>query len=459
MDEELAYTDVTGLVRRIATGEVSPTEVISAILARIERLNPLLNCYLSLNPAALDEARNFDRRKSAGERPGPLAGVPLSVKDLILTHDLPTTAGSKVYGKGITARKDAPVVAALKAAGAIHLGKTNLQEFAYGVTNENEHFGPARNPWAPSRICGGSSGGSAAALAAGLCHISLGTDTRGSIRIPSACCGTTGLKPTRGLVPTGGVIPLSWSLDHVGPMSRSARDLRLILPLLTGSETAGPDPPRTDLRTLRVGLCPYYFQNLDTRVAEAISSAVDVLAGLGAEIREVKMGSLDSALEASDVIAKTEAITFHHRHLLAKPEAYGPKVRARLEGGYSVSGREFVEAQRARARTTREFRAVFESTDLLLAPALPIPAPPLGTSEVQIDGRSEWIVRSFVRLNAPQNMAGVPALVMPCGLSEKEKLPIGVQLIGWRNRDSLLIEVAELFQSVTGWHQCRPPLR
>jgi aspartyl-tRNA(Asn)/glutamyl-tRNA(Gln) amidotransferase subunit A len=322
------------LAAAIRNRRVSATEVTAAALDRIDRLNPSLNAYLAVfDEGARRAAARVDRARGT---PGPLCGVPVSIKDLILTTDAPTTAGSRIYGAGQVADRDALLVRRLRRAGAIVLGKTNLHEVALGVTTVNEHFGPARNPWDTRRMSGGSSGGSAVALAAGLGPLSIGTDTRGSIRIPAACCGITGLKPTRGLVPLDGVLPLSPTLDHAGPMARTAGDGALLLGVL-----AGGDPLRFVRAThrvprrLRLGISAFHLRDLDGEVQRVIETALRRLGRIGGRLREVRVGGVAEAHAASARISAPEAYAVHETVLRERPDGFGPPARggARVERG------------------------------------------------------------------------------------------------------------------------------
>ena len=455
--ESLVFSGIAETADRIADGEISPVEVVEAVLQRIERLNPKLNAYITVIEESLQEARVMEQLMAQGKAAGSLLGVPLSVKDLVLTRGTPTTAGSKIYGEGIASGGDALLVRRLRQAGAILVGKTNLHECAFGVTNENEHFGPARNPWDLERVTGGSSGGSGAAVASGLCHGSIGSDTRGSIRIPSTCCGITGLKPTLNLVPMKGVVPLSHSLDHVGPMARSVEDVARMLGPLVGGSKDYTQALRLPVDSLRLGVCEYYFRNLDAEIQGAVNEAVRVFKDAGVEVREVEIGCLDEALEASDIITRAEAVAYHDSHLRERPELMGTAVRQRIEAGYAVTGMEYVRSGQTQARVREQFRKVFGQVDCLIGAALPAFPPPLGENHVLIDQDEESVVHAFVRTNAPQNMAGIPALVFPCGFS-KAGLPVGLQLIAGRHREDILFRLGAHFQGASDWHLRRPPL-
>jgi aspartyl-tRNA(Asn)/glutamyl-tRNA(Gln) amidotransferase subunit A len=441
---------LAALARAIAARRLSPVEVVDAALERIERMNPVLNAYLTVNPRARVAARAAERTVAAGRPLGPLHGVPISVKDLILTRGMPTTAGSRVFGNGLPGDLDAAVVRRLRRAGAIILGKTNLHEIAMGVTTVNEHFGAARNPWDRERIAGGSSGGSAVAVAAGLDWGSVGTDTRGSIRIPAAACGVTGLKPTYGLVPTEGVVPLSPSLDHVGPLARSVEDAAILLGVMAGrgrlteAWRAALDAPVTGLR---LGVCEYWLGDLDPAIAAAVRDALALFRRAGCEVQEVSLPELEGAQEASGVITSAEAIAWHDEHLRRNAEGYGPLVRARLERGRDITALAYLGAVERQQRLARGFDRVFGEVDCLVGAVLP--AFPPGIEE------DRPVLEAFTRLNSPANMGGVPALALPAGAGENG-LPIGLQLMAGRGREEVLFRLGAWYQRETGWHLRRP---
>jgi len=444
----------------VARRALSPTELVDAVLERIDRLNPELNAFLTVTgPPAREAARAAERRltRRSANRP-PLLGIPISLKDLILSVDAPTTAGSKLFGKGLPPERDAPVVRRLRRAGAVIVGKTNLHECAYGVTTVNEHFGPARNPWNREAVAGGSSGGSAVAVAAGMGAGSLGTDTRGSIRIPAACCGITGLKPTFGLVPTDDVVPLAPTLDHVGPMTRSVEDAALLLGAMTGGGAGLSRLLRAVDRKpgrLRIGVASYYLDDAEPDVIRAIETAIRVCRDLKWEIFELEVPALDQALEASRVIVASEALAFHDQSLRERPEAYGPLVRSRLEGGRSLSAVDLVRAEQQRVLLTEAFAEVFQNVDLLIAPTLPCTAPPIGVSTLDIGGQGRSISEVFCQYNAPQNVIGVPALSIP-GRFAKNGMPVGLQLIGSWRQDARVLAAGAALQRETDWHLERP---
>lgn len=449
--------DAVQLAQAIRSKQLSPLELVEAVLARIARYNPLLGAYLTVfEEEARSAARRAERDVMAGRELGLLHGIPISVKDLIETVEGPTTGGSRLYGAGIRSGRDALVVQRLRRAGAIVLGKTNLHELAYGVTTVNEHFGPARNPYDRERMAGGSSGGSAVAVAAGLGPLSLGTDTRGSIRIPAACCGITGFKPTqRSVRELGrGVIPLSRTLDHVGPMARSAAECALMLEAMIRNWKRPQYWPA--VKGLCLGVDEYYLRDLDTEVQRALEEGLAVLRRMGCRVREVAIPALDSALRNSGVIASVEALAEHYDRMRGAPsDAIGPRVRARLEKGAEHSGVDYLHALRGRIEVAKAFRRVFEKVDCLIAATVPVPAPLLDATTLAMGCGQRGIVEAFTRYNAPQNMAGVPALALPCGRS-RDGLPLGWQIVGPEGRDDLVLALGVAYQRETDWHLRRP---
>ncbi|MEO8450818.1 MAG: amidase [Gemmatimonadota bacterium] len=458
MDSSLFYLGIRELRALIARRKVSPAELVTALSARIAALNPDLNAYLAISDGLEDAAREAEKQARA-RRGGALLGVPISVKDIILTRDARTTAGSRLFGEGLPPTRDAPVVQRLRKAGAIIVGKVNLHEVAYGVTTVNEHFGAARNPWAFDRVSGGSSGGSAVAVAAGLCSGSVGTDTRGSIRIPAACCGVTGLKPTYGVISTEDVVPLSHSLDHVGPMGHSVDDVATLFGIMSGKASLiakSLGALKGKAKGLRIGVSSYHMRDLDPEIERAIRAAADTFRRLGCTVTEVDIPELDGAQHASVVICSAEAAAYHEPHLRATPQRYGPAVRERLEKSFQWTGVDYVRAEQKQVAVAEAFRHVFGEVDCLLGGVLPAFPPLVGDDTVTVGGRETGVVDAFTRLNSPQNVAGVPALAIPCGFGATG-LPIGCQLIAGGGREDLLFRAGALYQAATDWHSRRPP--
>jgi len=464
---DLAFLSIDQAAKLLEKKEISPVELVEACLARIERLNPHLNSFITVIPdRARREARAAQRDIARAKWKGPLHGIPISLKDNIWSRGIRTTAGSKILADFVP-KADSDVAARLKRAGAILLGKTNLHEFAYGVTNDNPHFGPARNPWNRERITGGSSGGSAAAVASGMCLASVGSDTGGSIRIPSALCGVAGLKPTFGLVSVQGIVPLAGSLDHAGPIARSATDVCVILEALAGEY---PRPAaRPDYRKLRRMLPKrlrlgwpdeYFFDRVDAEVRRLIEDAVAIFQSVGAEIKKVKMPRLKAALlPATNDIALAEATLYHESqgYFPARAADYGDDVRKRLELGAQVSAVDYLRGLAKKRDAEADFERVFERADAIVAPSTPIAAPRIGETEIKIDGEKETVRSALVRLNRPVNFTGHPAISVPCGFTQ-DGLPVAMQLIGPRWSEARLLAIAAAYENATEWHQRRPPL-
>lgn len=454
---ELWRLGVAGLSDGFRAGRFSPVEVAEAVLERAESTGSELRAFTALDAdAALEDAGRATRELARGAGHRPLLGVPFTVKDLIRTRGLPTTGGSRALGDGgLPGDRDAHAVAGLRRAGAVLIGKTNLNEFAYGVTGENEHYGRVLNPWSRERMTGGSSAGSAAALAAGIGAASVGTDTRGSIRIPASCCAVTGFKPTRHLVPTDGLLPLSPSLDHVGPMARSVEDVALLLGAMTKPgnlpEDYAPALERS-VEGLTLGLCRFFFEGLEPEVEAAVRTAVETLVELGLRVREVEVPELEESLEASGVIAAAEAAAVHEDRVRDRRQDFGEAMLRRLEKGYDLGAVELVRGRAAAERLREAYRKTFEEVDCMAGPTLPgLPARADGSTMTVASGREEWVVDASCRLNAPQNVTGAPAISVPCGFSGDE-LPIGLQIWAAPGDDETVLAVAHRYQQATGWH-------
>ncbi|MFN0177616.1 MAG: amidase [Gemmatimonadales bacterium] len=456
-------TDLTNLGLREAAAligkrRLSPGELLEAILARIDQ-HQQLGAFISVfaDSARLQATEAATRLE--GRRPARLLeGIPVSVKDLILAKEGPTTMGSRMLGDGMPAGQDAAVVAKLRRSGAVLLGKCNLHEVALGVTTVNEHFGPARNPWDLTRVAGGSSGGSAAAVAARLGPGSIGTDTRGSIRIPAACCGITGFKPSYGLIDTEGVLPLAATLDHVGPMARSVEDAALLLGAMTGRPAFAARARRAvdrKPRRLTIAVADYFFVDADPEVAALVEKAINQLQRQGHRLVATDIAELEPAMEASRIIVLAEAIAFHDEHLRRNPEGYGPNLRSRLEGGYQLSALQYVHAEEKRVLLIAAFSELFRQVDCLLTPTLPIPAVPIGTQSVTLAGREVSLSEVYCRYTAPENMTGVPALSVPCGFT-KGGLPVGLQMVGGMGRDLEVLALGAEYQRISDWHRRSP---
>ena len=460
-DVQLAFAsiaEIAGLYRR---RKLSPVELTRFLLDRIAKLNPRLNAYLTVcEEQALQQAVHAEsalpgrRRGKGARRLGPLHGIPISLKDNIYTAGIRTTAGSQILHDFVPLR-DAPVVTALKKAGAIILGKTNMHEFAYGVNSNNPHYGPVRNPWDEAGIAGGSSGGSAAALAAGLCFGSIGTDTGGSIRIPASLCGVVGLKPGLGRVSAEDVIPLSSTLDFVGPLTRSAEDAALLLdPIINRgprerSLLLGKFPsPRA--RRARLGIPKeFFFDVVSPDVQRTFDRAIGILKKGGASIKEISLPLLPETEDAGNHIAWAEATLYHQQAgwFPDRSAEYGEDVRSRLEMGTKVSAVSYLKALQMREKfiSAIHLALIDSEVDALVVPTTPIAAPPTGEESTSISGTLHPTRALLLRLNRPANLAGVPAISVPCGLSENG-LPMGLQFIAAVTDEPLLLEVARHFE-------------
>lgn len=453
---DLCELSLAELSREIGQGRVSPLEATEACLQRIEARDGVLNSFLSVcAEAAREEARGLTEELAAGGRRGPLHGVPLAMKDLFETRGLTTTAGSRILGEWVPDR-DATAVRFLRNAGMVLLGKLNMHEFAFGTTTENEHYGPVRNPHDPERIAGGSSGGSAAAVAGGLCYGSLGSDTGGSIRCPAAVCGIVGLKPTYGRVSRTGVVPLAWSLDHVGPMTRTVEDAALLLEGIAGHDPADSTSVRrtvpaytreleAGVRGLRLGVPrEYFWEALPPEVETVVRAGIERLRAGGAEIREVSLPWMDLASAAQAVILRAEATAYHSRWLRTRSDEYGPKIRLRLLEGVFLTATDYLDAQRARRFVRRELLRVLAGVDALLTPAVPVPAPRIGEPQMTAGGVTAPPAYFMVRNTALFNLTGLPALSVPCG--RVEGLPVGLQIAGRPWEEALLLRVGQALE-------------
>ncbi len=442
-------------------------EVAEAALAAAGKFQDQFRAFIRITPEiAREQARRVDERIQKGESL-PLAGVPFAVKDLFDVTGVPTTFGAKVFADRV-AKSDAFVVKRLVDAGAVCLGKLNLHECAFGFTGENRTFGDTRNPWEPSRIAGGSSGGAAVAVALGICPIALGSDTGGSIRMPAALCGLTGLKPTYGRVSRSGGLPLSWTMDHVGPITRSAAEAATVLKLLAGhdpaDETASrrpvPDYPAeigARIRGLRIGVMHrWFFEGLDPQVAAAVGQGLEKLLGMGAVQVEVDLPLLDEVLGAHRAIIFPEASAFHRPYLAERAQDYADDIRPLLLAGLFMPAVDYLGALQARRIIRREWAKVFEKIDVLITPTTPVTATKFGEQTADVPGGPKPLVRAYLDLTLPFNLTGYPAITIPCGLS-KSGLPIGMQLVGRPFTESVLLRTAHQYQQETGWHLRKPP--
>jgi aspartyl-tRNA(Asn)/glutamyl-tRNA(Gln) amidotransferase subunit A len=465
-DEKLTIARIAPLIRK---KQISPVELTESFLERIHRLQPKLNAFITVTAdLARKQARQAEREILREKYRGPLHGIPISLKDLFYTAGIRTTGGSKIL-RNFVPEENAVAVDRLYEAGAVLLGKTNLHEFAYGVTGNNPHYGPVHNPWDPKRVSGGSSGGSAAAVSAAMGIASLGTDTGGSIRIPSAACGVVGLKPSRGLVSLDGVIPLAFSLDHAGPICRCVEDAAFMLEVIASpagrSSTNWPRvgrlfsrPLRQGAGGLRVGIPKqYFFDRLDKNIRGYILTACAILYQQGAELREVEFKGMKEAASLVGVITVGEALSYHWKWLRSRAGDYGADVRKRMEANRGQRTVDYLQAQEKRRIYTGMFLKVFESVDVVAAPTLPVLPPLIGQREIDWGRTKEDVRAALLRMTRPGNLTGLPAISLPCGYTG-DNLPVGLQLLGRHYDEATLLRAAYAFERATPWHTMFPPL-
>ena len=462
MKRELWTQPIETLAPAIRAGRISPVALTEACLERIEKTDVHLDSFIHVSKHALATARQAEREIKAGKWRGPLHGIPVGVKDNYLTQDMPTTAGSEAPGLLFPLR-DCAAAARLRTAGAILIGKTRTHEFAWGNVTP-----PVCNPWDLSRVPSGSSGGSGAAVAAGLCVAALGSDTGGSIRMPAAACGTVGLKATFGRVSRDGIVPHSWSLDHAGPMTRTVADSALMMQVLAGYDTADPAcqaQPVPDyakaldrsVKGLTIGVCRnHFFDNLQEDVERAVEDAIADLAKAGAQVREVNIPLLEYGLGAIFAIELTSSTAYHDASLRAgRVQHYQPDVRTLVEMGRLVTGPDYLKAEQYRSALMEAYRKVFEQVDVVIGPTTPITAWKRGEWTVQVAGKPESVLAASWRFTYPYNLTGLPAISVPCGF-DRDGLPIGLQIAGRPFDEASVLRIAHAYERGHDWKDRRP---
>jgi aspartyl-tRNA(Asn)/glutamyl-tRNA(Gln) amidotransferase subunit A len=469
---ELLTLTIAELAPKIRARQVSPVEVTTAALAHIDRLQPTLRSFITLLPEqALETARKCETEIMRGEYRGPLHGIPMGIKDNLATANIRTTVGSKVLANNLPS-EDAEVVRRCKEAGAIIMGKENLEEFAAGATSNNPHYGAVQNPWRLGHIPGGSSGGSGANVAACLTFASLGTDLGGSVRLPGTFCGVVGLKQTFGRVSQRGLLVTSFNGDHIGPLTRSVQDSALVLQVLAGYDALDPSTvpvPVPDytaglgspLRGLKMGLpSNYYFEQLDPEVDTAVRQAITALEGLGVELHEVTLPMMQYAA-ALRIPGLADAIVAHEPYLDTQRQDYGPDVLYRLLAGQFVLGRDYARAMKVQRLIKEEHARVLQQVDVLVTPTAPVAAPRIDATTITL-GNTEYRVRGpgsglISKNTSPSNATGFPAITVPCGYNAAG-LPIGLQLIGRPFEETLLFRMAHAYEAIAPGKGQRPPL-
>lgn len=459
---DLAFSSIDALAPRLASGDLSPVEVTEAMLARIEQYDMRLRSYITvMADSARHAARAAEAAIRAGTYLGPLHGIPIAVKDLYATRGVRTTFGSPLFADWIP-DYDATVVERLKRAGAVIVGKTNLHELAFGTTSANPHYGAVRNPWHPECHPGGSSGGSAAAVVAGLAFGALGSDTGASIRQPAACCGIVGLKPTYGRISKFGALPLSWSMDHAGPMTRTVTDAALMLQVLAGYDARDPGCAQrpvpdytaqltTGIRGSKIGIArDYFFEACDAEVLSAVEATFEVFRSLGATVEEITLPDMQAARAAGTMILFSEATAYHAADLHQRPQAFSNEVRALLEMGSFYTAVQYVQAQRLRRHLTAQTSHALASFDAMVMPTSPVPATPITP-----DPPGHAALRP--RNTLPFDLISLPAISVPCGFTSAG-LPVGLQIVGKAFDEAGILRVAYAYEQATAWHTRHPVL-
>ncbi|QIN85227.1 amidase [Rubrobacter tropicus] len=455
---ELPYS-LSELSHALRTRVLSPVGVTEALLGRIE--DDETNAFITVAAGrAMEDAARAEAEIGAGEYRGPLHGVPVAIKDLVHTAGVRTTMASAFF-KNFVPDNDAEVARRLGEAGAVLLGKTNTHEFAYGPTGDRSLFGPTLNPHDPGRITGGSSGGSGAAVATGLCYGAIGSDTGGSVRIPAALCGVVGMKPTFGRVGKSGVFPLAPTMDHVGPLTRTVEDNALMLSALAGYDPEDPysvNLPGEDfarhlahsIRGTVVGVpTDFYFEHVDTEVEARVREAVEVFRSLGAEVREIEIPNLWETLRAQRLTLAAEAYAVHEERLKTEPEKFDDHGLERLLKGEDLRAHRYANAQQRKLRSRREFEEVLGEVDAILAPSVPVPATEIGQRQISIEGHQEAVYSALTRLTGPTNMNGLPSLSVPCGTTASG-LPVGLQIIGRSFDEATLYRFGHAYEGARG---------
>lgn len=457
MSKELLEKTVVELAGLLKTRKVSPVEVTENILEYINQSNPKTNAYIAITAeSALKGAREAEAEIAAGNYKGVFHGVPIALKDNIYFAGEVTTMASKIH-RDFVPEADATVTEKFRAAGALFTGKLNMHEYAWGIDNNNPHFGAVHNPWNPEKVPGGSSGGSGAAVASHSTYLTLGTDTAGSIRIPSSACGIVGLKPTHGRVSKFGVYPLAWSLDHVGPMAKSVADAAATLAVIAGFDPRDPtcaNVPVGDyesgldgnVRGLRIGINEeYFFKNVDSRVEALVRARIADLEKQGAQIKRVSIPALRYSEWTELATSLSEASAIHHRDLQTRPDDFGADIRFLFELGELFSGVDYLQAQQVRRQLKAEFtRALTDEVDVIIAPTLPFLPPDIGADKVDINGQRVDFIENCIRFTGPSNLTGLPALTVPAGVSEG--LPVGIQIIGRAFDEARVLNVGKAIE-------------
>lgn len=465
--QELLKRTATEVGELIRTREITSVAATQALLDHAHALNSTVNAYISFrDDLALAEAAQADQEIEAGNHRGPLHGVPMAIKDNLYMAGEVTTMASKIH-KSFVSDDDASVVTKLRDAGVVITGKLNMHEYAWGIDNNNPHFGAVHNPWNLDKVPGGSSGGSGAAVASDMSFTTLGTDTAGSIRIPSSACGLVGLKPTHGRVAKFGCFPLAWTLDHIGPMAKSVADAAAVLQAIAGFDHRDPtsvDVPIGDYTAaldgnvdgLVIGVEEdYFFKNVDTTVESLVRARIADLESRGATVKKVSIPSLAHSEWTELATSLSEASAIHHANVIDRPEDFGEDILFLFELGELFSSVDYLQAQQLRRKIKQEFTAALQEVDIIIAPTLPVMAPDIGSSVADLNGEEVDLIDNFIRFTGPSNLTGLPAMTLPAGLNDG--LPVGMQLIGRAFDEETLFRVAAQVEATAPLEGRRAP--
>lgn len=468
MSKDLITKSVEELAPLIENRKISSLELTKAVLDHAESQNKTINAYISFTREKAEEtARYMDKEIANGNYRGMYHGIPMAVKDNLYVQNERTTMASKIH-KDFIPNFDATVISKMKEAGIVFTGKLNMHEYAWGITNNNPHYGACRNPWDLEKIPGGSSGGSGAAVAADMTTATLGTDTAGSIRIPSSACGVVGLKPTHGRVSKYGCFPLSWSLDHIGPMTKTVKDAAGLLEIISGCDPNDPTSIHApvsrytemltgDVKGLVIGVNEeFFFKNVDSKVEKLVRAGIQSLVDQGAKVEEVSISSLRYAEYAEMITILSEAATIHHRNLLERPEDFGADIRLLFELGELPAAVDYLRAQQLRRQIKLEFQQAFEKVDVFITPTLPIISPNIGEDFADLNGEKVDLIDHIIRFTGPGNLTGLPALTVPCGLVAG--MPAGLQIIGPALKEETILNVGFAFEKTNPMQGRKPGL-
>lgn len=450
----MTATEVGALLHE---GKTTSVELTQALLAHARSLNEQVNAYISFREEeALADAQRADEEIAAGNIRSPLHGVPMGIKDNIYIGGEVSTMASKIH-RDFVSEDDASVVKRMKDAGIVLVGKLNMHEYAWGIDNNSPHFGAVHNPWDLDKVPGGSSGGSGAAVASDMSFSTLGTDTAGSIRIPSSACGLVGLKPTHGLVAKYGCFPLAWTLDHIGPMSKSVDDAAALLQVIAGFDERDPTSVNVEVGNYQAALRgdpsqlvigveeDYFFKDVDSDIEKHVRAQIDALASQGATIKTVSIPSLAYSEWAELATSLSEASAIHHEDLLSRADDFGDDIRFLFELGELFSSVDYLQAQQIRRQIKQDFAKALEEVDVIIAPTLPVMPPEIGSAVADLNGEDVDLIDNFIRFTGPSNLTGLPALSVPVGL--KNGLPIGLQIIGRAFGEETVLNVGSIIEA------------